>query len=93
MTYFDRRACRDYMHLVLSQLAVPEVPLLWHYLAYRNERVLACFNEDQRAKVRGLVQAWACLLPMEQRDVMAHFATILEELARHLAALPRKGPG
>lgn len=93
MAYFDRRACRDYMHLVLSQLDVPEVPLLWHYLAYHNERVLDCFSDEARAKAKGLVQAWECLLPLERQDVLAHFAAVLEELARHLAALPRKGPG
>jgi len=93
MPTIDRWACRDYMHLVLSQLDVPEVPLLWHYLAYRDARILGCFDEDQHAKVRGLIQAWECLLPTEQEDVMAHFAAVLEELARHHAALPSKGPG
>jgi hypothetical protein len=90
----DRRACRDFMHLVLSQLALDEVPLLWHYLAYHDDRLLACFDDTIRPCVCGLINAWCCLMPTERQDVLMHFVTVMEEVARHAAAaLPRKEDG
>lgn len=90
---FDRRACRDFMHQVLAQLDLDEVPLFWHYLAYGDGRLLLCFDEAVRPRVQGLLDAWQCLLPGERQDVMAHFVTVMEDVVRRVAALPRKEDG
>jgi hypothetical protein len=86
MEFHDRRMCRDFVYRVVAELDAADIPLLWHYLAYRDERVFACFNDDVRPTVRALVDAWLCLLPIDRRDVLAHFALVLEELARRVAA-------
>jgi hypothetical protein len=89
----DRRACRDFMHLVLAELSLDEVVLFWHYLVYRDRCLLQCFDDATRPKVHGLLQSWACLMPSEQDDVMAHFVTVMTNVAKRAATLPRKEDG